>query len=84
MTHTPVQHVPNPVYVRPPSNGVSTASLVLGIIGALIAFIPVLGLFGAFLGVVAIGLAIAGLVLAGKRGAGKGKSIAGLVLGIAA
>ena len=84
MTHAPVQTpMQQPVYVKAPGNGLATAALVLGIIGTVLAFIPLIGGFGAFLGGVGIALAIAGLVVARKRGVGKGKSIAGLVLGLA-
>lgn len=84
MTHAPVQpQIQQPVYVKAPSNGLATAALVLGIIGTVLSFIPLVGAFGAFLGGVGIALAIAGFVVARKRGVGQGKSIAGLVLGLA-
>jgi hypothetical protein len=84
MTYTPVQpHPGQPAFVKPPSNGLATAALVLGIIGTVLSFIPFVGGFGAFIGGVGIALAIAGFVVAGKRGVGKGKSIAGFILGVA-
>ena len=84
MTNTPVQpHTGQPVYVKAPSNGLATAALVLGIIGMVLAFIPLIGAFGAFIGGVGCALAIAGFLVARKRGVGKGKSIAGFVLGVA-
>jgi len=84
MTHAPVQpQAGQPVYVKAPSNGLATAALVLGIIGTVLSFIPLIGGFGAFIGGVGLALAIAGFLVAGKRGVGKGKSIAGLVLGLA-
>lgn len=83
MTHAPVQPPAQPVYVTAPSNGLATAALVLGIIGTVLAFIPFIGGFGAFLGGVAIALAIAGFIVSRKHGVGRGKSIAGLVLGLA-
>jgi hypothetical protein len=84
MTNTPVQpQIAQPVYVKAPSNGLATAALVLGIIGTVISFIPLVGAVGAFIGGVGIALAIAGFLVAGKRGVGKGKSIAGFILGVA-
>lgn len=83
MTHAPVQPPAQPVYVKAPSNGLATAALVLGIIGTVLAFIPFIGGFGAFLGGVAIALAIAGFIGSRKHGVGRGKSIAGFVLGLA-
>lgn len=84
MTHAPVQpQAGQPVFVKAPSNGLATAALVLGIIGTVLSFIPVIGGFGAFIGGVGLALAIAGFFVARKRGVGKGKSIAGFVLGLA-
>ena len=65
-----------------PSNGLATASLVLGIIGVVLAIIPFLGIMGALVGGIGLILGIFGLLAANKRGVGKGKSIAGLVLGV--
>jgi hypothetical protein len=42
-----------------------------------------IGGFGAFIGGVGLALAIAGFLVARKRGVGLGKSIAGFVLGVA-
>jgi len=84
MTHAPVQPQPGQtIYVKAPSNGLATAALVLGIVGTVLAFIPLIGGFGAFLGGIGLALAVAGLFVARKRGVGKGRSIAGLVLGAA-
>jgi hypothetical protein len=84
MTHAPVQPpAGQPVFVKAPSNGLATAALVLGIIGTVLSFIPLIGGFGAFIGGVGLALAIAGFLVARKRGVGQGKSIAGLVLGLA-
>ncbi len=82
MTNTQVEpQTAPPVYVKAPSNGLATAALVLGIIGTLTSFIPLIGAVGAFIGGVGIALAIAGFLVARKRGVGKGKSIAGFILG---
>ncbi len=83
MTYAPVQPETQPVFVKAPSNGLATAALVLGIIGTALSFIPLIGGFGAFIGGVGIALAIAGFFAARNRGVGKGKSIAGFVLGVA-
>ena len=83
MTHTPVQPQPQTVVVKAPSNGLATAALVLGIVGTVLAFIPLIGGLGAIIGGIGIALAIAGFLVARKHGVGKGKSIAGFILGIA-
>ncbi len=85
MTHAPIQTPEQQVtYVKAPSNGLATASLVLGIIGIVFAIIPLVGIVGALVGGIGLVLGIFGLLAANKRGVGKGKSIAGLVLGVAA
>lgn len=84
MTHAPAQQQTTPQYTKPPSNGLATAGMVLGIIGTVLAFIPLLGVVGAIVGGVGLVLAIFGFVAARKHGIGKGKAIAGVVLGAAA
>lgn len=59
-------------------SGLATAGMVLGIIGAVLAFIPIINNIAFVLGVLAI--IFGGIALA--KGASKGKAIAGLVLGI--
>lgn len=59
-------------------SGLATAGMVLGIIGAVLAFIPLINNLAFVLGVLAI--IFGGIALAKK--ANKGKAIAGLVLGI--
>jgi hypothetical protein len=71
------------VYVKEPRNGVATASLVLGIIGAVMAIIPFLGIAGAVVGGIGIALAIVAFFVARKRGVGMVKTIVGFVLGVA-
>lgn len=56
------------------SNGVAIAALVVGIIGALLCWVPIVGLV---LGLVALVLGIVGV----RRRTGKGMAIAGIVLG---
>lgn len=84
MTNTPVQTPEQQVtYVKAPSNGLATASLVLGIIGTVLAIIPIVGMMGALVGGIGLILGIFGFLAANKRQVGKGKAIAGLVLGAA-
>lgn len=83
MTHAPVQAPAPAPYTKAPSNGLATAALVLGIIGTVLAFIPILGIVGALVGGVGLVLAVFGLLAARKHGVGKGKAVAGLVLGAA-
>ncbi len=67
---------------RGPGKGLAIAALVLGIVALLGSWIPLFGFFFAFLGVIAIGLGVAGAVQASKgRAGGKGMAIAGAVLG---
>ena len=65
-------------YAPPPSNGMGTAALVLGIIGLLLAFIPIIGMISWILTLLAILFGIIGL---SKRGSPKGTAIAGLITG---
>lgn len=68
--------------VKPPSNGLATASLVLGIITAVF-FLTIIGWpLVPILGLLAIIFGFIGLSNAGKQnGLGKGKATAGLILG---
>src|SRR5450830_1865148 len=66
------------------SNGLATAGFVLGLIGLLGSFIPVLNIGGMVIGVVGAVLAAVGLAKAKKSGAGKGLAMAGLILGVLA
>jgi len=70
---------PVPVYYPPPTNGLGTASLVLGIVGLVFSFIPIIGLIAwplVILGVIFGGL---GIDNANKApGTSKGPAIAGL------
>ncbi|HET8884353.1 MAG TPA: hypothetical protein VFM68_02690 [Candidatus Saccharimonadales bacterium] len=60
-------------------SGLATAGLVLGIIGAVLAFIPIVNIVSFVLG--ALALIFGGIALAKK--ASKGKAIAAVILGIA-
>lgn len=81
-----VQIVAPPVVqiVRPETNGLATASLVLGIITA-VCFATILGwIFVPILGLLTIIFGFIGLANAGKlNGLGRGRAIAGLILGFA-
>ena len=60
------------------SNGLAIAALVVALVGLLGCWFPFLGVV---LPVIAIGLAIAGLVRSGKISSGKGMSISALIIG---
>ena len=62
--------------------GFGVASLVLGILALLIAFIPCVGLFALIPGIIAIVLAIVGLSQASSANGAKGVIIAGLVISV--
>jgi hypothetical protein len=66
------------------SNGLATAGFVLGLLGLLASWIPVLNIVGLILGVLGAVLAAVGLAKSKKVGAGKGLAIAGIVLGVLA
>ena len=61
-------------------SGFGTASLVLGIIGICTSFIPIINNLSFIMGILAFIFAIVSLV----KKAGKGKAIAGLILGVLA
>lgn len=66
------------------SNGLATAGFVLGLLGLLASWLPVLNVVGMILGVLGAVLAGVGLVKSKTVGAGKGLAIAGLILGVLA
>jgi len=66
------------------SNGLATAGFVLGLLGLLGSFIPVLNIGAMVIGVVGAVLAAVGLAKAKKSGAGKGLAMSGLILGLLA
>lgn len=63
------------------SNGLATAGFVLGLLGLLGSWIPLLNVLGIILGVLGVVLAGVGLAKSKKANAGKGLAIAGIVLG---
>lgn len=63
---------PQQIPIQRPSNGMATASLVLGILGV---FLPILGVLALIFGGI-------GISKANQGAGGKGQAVAGLVLGI--
>ncbi|TIC89109.1 DUF5067 domain-containing protein [Nocardioides sp. GY 10113] len=63
------------------SNGLATAGFVLGLLGLLGSWIPLLNILGILLGAIGVVLAGVGLAKSKRAGAGRGLSIAGIVLG---
>ena len=81
MTYSPepaAEHAPKR------GNGFAVTALVLGIIAVVLAFIPVVNIVSFVLAALAIIFGIVGLISSGKRHAGKGMSITGIVLGVVA
>lgn len=84
MYNAPVAYpTPPPAPVKT-SNGLATAGFVLGLLGFLGSFIPVLNIGGILLGVLGAILAAIGLSKAKKTGTGKGLALSGLILGVLA
>lgn len=69
-----------PPFVRPPSNGLAVAALVLGIIALAVAVVPLVNLVGIVLAVAGVVLGVAGLVQ-GRR-VGRRTAMAGWGLGL--
>ena len=78
--HMPYPGPPSPPPVKS-SNGLAVAGFVLGLLGLLSSWIPVLSVVGILMGVIGAVLAGVGLSKASKVNAGKGLAIAGIVLG---
>lgn len=83
LTHAPI-HGQQPPTPAKGSNGLATAGFVLGLLGLLGSWIPVLNILGILLGVLGVVLAGVGLAKSKKANAGKGLAIAGIVLGAVA
>lgn len=62
--------------------GLGIAGLVLGILAAVVSFVPCLGMYAIFPGIIGLVLSIISIVQANKAGAAKGMAIAGLVCSI--
>lgn len=59
--------------------GLGIAGLVLGILAAILSFVPCLGMYAIFPGIIGLVLSVISIVQANKAGAAKGMAIAGLV-----
>jgi hypothetical protein len=72
------------VYVQnaPKGNGLGVAALVVGIVAISGVWIPLLNIVSIIFAIIAIGLAIAGIVVGSTKKRPKGTAIAGLVLGL--
>ncbi len=71
------------VQLPPQSNGMATVGLVLGILGFILSWIPLIGIWiGWILGILAIIFSGIGIARAGQTNMGKVAAIIGLVLGI--
>ncbi|WAH37017.1 hypothetical protein [Alicyclobacillus dauci] len=67
----------------PRSNGVATAGFIVGIVGFLLSWIPLVGIpIGHIMGVIAIILSIIGMIRASVVQTGRSTAAAGLVFGI--
>jgi hypothetical protein len=77
------QTVPAPIEIKG-SNGLAVAGFVLALLGALISFIPIVSIGGDLFALLGLIFGIIGLVQSGKKGAGKGLSIAAIILAVAA
>jgi Domain of unknown function (DUF4352) len=66
------------------SNGMAVAGFVLALLGAIGSFIPFANIFFALLALLGLIFGIVGLVKAGRLGAGKGLSIAAIILSVLA
>jgi hypothetical protein len=78
-SYPPHGYAPQP---QPQSNGLATGGFVTALCGAVIALIPFLGIVSWVISPIGLILSIVGLVLAGRRQAGRGLAIAGIVLGV--
>jgi len=65
------------------SNGLAVAGFVLALLGVLMSFIPIINLFGDVLAALGLIFGVVGLVKSGSAGAGKGLSIAAIILAVA-
>ena len=87
-TQIPQSAPTQPGVAAPPpvngSNGLATAGFVLGLLGLLASWIPVLNIVGLILGVLGAILAAVGLAKSKKVGTGKGLALTGLILGVLA
>jgi hypothetical protein len=82
----PPPPLPPPQYAGPikKSNGLAVAGFVLSLLGVLGSFIPFANIFFALLALLGLIFGIIGLVTSGSKGAGKGLSIAAIILAVPA
>jgi hypothetical protein len=70
---------PAPMYYAPPTNGMGVASLVLGIVGLVFSFMPVIGVIAWPLVILGVVFGAVGISKAAKEpGTPKGTAVAGL------
>ncbi len=62
--------------------GLGIAGLVLGILAAVLSFVPCLGMYAFFPGIIGLVLSVISFVQANKAGTAKGMAIAGIVCSI--
>lgn len=85
-----VQPAPDPQIGQPTPvtatgrNGLATAGIVLGLLGLLGSWIPLLNILAILLGILGAILAAIGLGKSKKAGSGRGLALAGLILGVLA
>jgi len=73
-----------PTPPTPATNGLAIAGFILGLLGFLGCFIPILNIGAIVLAVIGIILAAIGLIASKTKGSGKGLALAGLILGVLA
>jgi hypothetical protein len=77
------QYAPNPPQQAKPSNGLGTAGFVIGLIGLVLSFIPLIGVVAWPLVILGVIFSAIGIAKASKgRATNKGLAIAGLVLSV--
>jgi hypothetical protein len=64
-----------------PGKGLGIASLIIGIFGFILCFIPIINVFGVILAITALILGIVGMIVAKKKGGGIALPLVGLILG---
>src|SRR4051812_44740002 len=71
----------HPVRPGQPRNGFAFAGFATALVGAVFALMPLIGVVAWLLSPVGLVLSVVGLTLASQRGTGRGRAIAGTVLG---
>lgn len=72
------------VYVARPSRGMAVASICLGVVGAVIGLIPILGVFAIACGILAVIFGISGARKVRQSGGGRALAVSGWILGLVA